>query len=244
MGSVRSKSEDNQKSPKKRKINATNSATAKVKNVGGQSEVARGRAEKEAAEHSRQIASRQNRALKRSIPATSSKRVQSKLLRNNLPSIKSTRITTVSFQRKVPKAGALRAVRQPAHLRAVPRSAKAAPSGSKKSRLQGRPSTPTRSSCDQQSESEDDSPNITPASLRSASKKSGLSSPAVRGSSKVESIKPNPAQKRMSRTYSAGGSQAQQRAYKGALEESEKTSDEMEDRDRSAHSRSRSISGR
>jgi palmitoyltransferase ZDHHC9/14/18 len=244
MGSVRSKSEDNQKSPKKRKIHTANSGTAKVKNVDGQSKVARERAEKEAAEHSRQITSRQNRALKRSTPVTGSKRVQSKLLRNNLSSIKSTRITTVSFQRKVPKAGALRAAK-PSHLRAVPRSVTAASRGIRKPRLQGRPSTPTRSSCDQQSDSEDDSPNITPASLRSASKKSGPSSPAVRGRlSKVESIKSNPLQKRTLRTYSAGGSQAQQRAYKRASEESEKTSDEMEDQDRPVQSRSRSTSGR
>jgi palmitoyltransferase ZDHHC9/14/18 len=246
MGSVRGKSEDNQKSPKKRKIYAANSALTKGKNADGQSEAARERAEKEAAEHSRQLASRQARALKRSTPVTSSRRAQSKLLRNNLSSIKSTRITTVSFQRKVPKAGALRAVKQPSHLRTVPRSAKVAPGGSRKPRLQGRPSTPTRSSVDQQSDSdEDNSPNITPASLRSASKKSALSSPAVRGRlSKVESMKSNPVQKRMLRTNSTGGSQIQRRAYKGASEESEKTSDDMEDLDRPAPSRSRSTSGR
>jgi palmitoyltransferase ZDHHC9/14/18 len=242
MGSVRPKSEDNQKSPKKRKISAANSATANPKTTGVQSEKARARAEQEAAEHSRQIASRQTRALKRSTPASNSRRTQSKLLRNNLPTIKSTRITTVSFKRKVPKSGALKAVKQPSHLHTVSRSAKTARGGSSKSRLQGRPSTPTRSSSEQQSDSDDDSPNITPASLRSASKKSGLASPAVRGRlGKIESAKPKPVQKRSLRTYSTGGSRVQQRAEEIPSEESDA---EMEDMDRPAQAMSRSTSRR
>jgi palmitoyltransferase ZDHHC9/14/18 len=236
MGSVRAKPEDNQKSPKKRKLATTQSAPAHPKVTGAQSGNARARAEQEAAEQSRQIASRQNRALKRSTPVSNSRRTQSKLVRSNLPIIKSTRITTVSFKRKVPKSGALKDVKQPSHLRAVPRPTKAAIGRSGKSRLQGRPTTPTRSSSEQQSHSEDDnSPNITPASLRSASKKSGLTSPAVRGRlSKTESVKSNPVQKRSLRTV-------QQRASKGSSEDSDA---EMEDADRPAQARSRSTSRR
>jgi palmitoyltransferase ZDHHC9/14/18 len=236
VSSVRAKPEDSQKSPKKRKLSTTQSAPASSKGTGAQSGTARARAEQEAAEHSRQIASRQTRALKRSTPASNSRRIQSKLVRSNLPTIKSTRITTVSFKRKVPKSGALKAVKQPSHLRAVTRPTKAAPGGGRKPRLLGRPTTPTRSSLEQQSDSEDDgSPNITPASLRSASKKSGLVSPAVRGRlSKVESVKSDPVQKRSLRTV-------QQRTSKGSSEDSDA---EMEDADRPAQARPRSISRR
>jgi palmitoyltransferase ZDHHC9/14/18 len=210
MGSVRAKSEDNPSSPKKRKLYAGNLGTAKTKNASAESEVARERAEREAAEHSRQIASRENRALKRSIPATTSGRARAKLLRNKLTSVKSTRITTVSFQRKVPKPGALRAVKHTLHSRAVPRSVKAV---RKQTPSQPRPSTPTRSVYEEPSDLEDDnSPNITPASLRSASKKSKAPSPTASG----QSNKSNPVQTKLTRTVSMGASKGQQRTAKVA----------------------------
>jgi palmitoyltransferase ZDHHC9/14/18 len=209
MGSVRAKSEDNPSSPKKRKLYAGNSGTTKTKNASAESEVARERAEREAAEHSRQIASRENRALKRSIPATTSRRARAKLLRNNLTSVKSTRITTVSFQRKVPKPGALRAVKHTLHSRAVPRNVKAV---DKQAPSQQRPSTPTRSVYEEPSDSDDNSPNITPASLRSASKKSKAPSPTASG----QSNKPNPVQAKTSRTVSMTALKGQQRTAKVA----------------------------
>ncbi|KAH8698143.1 hypothetical protein GQ44DRAFT_694189 [Phaeosphaeriaceae sp. PMI808] len=175
MGSMRSKSTDRQMSPKKRKLDTV---LAKTKNSNVQSEAARERAEKEAAEHSRQIASRQTRALKRSTPATHSRRLQSKHLRNHLPTVKSTRVTTVSFQRKVPKPGALKAIRKPLRPHAMPRSPKSA-IDNKTLQYRGRPSTPIHSL---PSDTEEDaSPNITPASLRSASKKLRLADPIKGG---------------------------------------------------------------
>lgn len=230
MGSVRAKSEDSPLSPKKRKLLAGSTALSKVKHAVDDTEVARERAEKEAAEHSRQIASRQNRALKRSTPVTSTRRAGANYLRKTLPSIKSTRITTVSFQRKVPKVGALKPVKQPAHLRGISRPTKAALGASKKARSQARPTTPTKKSRDVVSDSDEDSVNITPASLRSASRKSANASPAVRGRlSKVESIKSKPEPKRLSRGSS-------QRTSKVAVEESEKS--------HPARSRSRATGGR
>ncbi|KAF1913567.1 hypothetical protein BDU57DRAFT_520492 [Ampelomyces quisqualis] len=230
MGSVRSKSEDTPMSPKKRKLLAGTTAMSKVKYAIDEPEVARERAEKEAAEHSRQIASRQNRALNRSTPVTGSRSAGAKYLRKNLPSIKSSRITTVSFQRKVPKVGALKAIKQSTHARAATRPAKTALGASKQARSQARPTTPKKNSRDVESDSDEDSVNITPASLRSASKKSLNASPAVRGRlSKVESIKSKSESKRMSRGSS-------QRTSKVTVEDLGK--------DHPARSRLRTASGR
>lgn len=210
MGSVRAKSEDNHASPKKRRVHIGNSAITKMKIADVVSEVARERAEREAAEHSRQIASRQNRALKRSTPIANARRSH---LRKGASSIRSTRITTVSFPRRVPKVGALKSVKQP--LRGASQQVKSVLDSSRKSRSLDRPSTPT------QSESEDDhSPNITPASLRSASRKSGPSTPASRGRlRKVESTqKVERGQPQSLRAYSAGGLSSQQVALKDEME--------------------------
>jgi palmitoyltransferase ZDHHC9/14/18 len=215
MGSVKQRalSEDTQMSPKKRKLYAGNAAITKAKNAGVQSEAARERAEREAAEHSRQIASRQTRALKRSTPITNSRRQNPKHLRNHLPSIKSTRTTTVSFQRKVQKAGALKAVKQPSRSRIISRKTKMAPSGSRVSQIHDRPITPSRSSHTLQSGSDEDaSPNITPASLRSASKKLRPNAEAKsdpKGNDRTE-------ENRALRTYATGGSRMQQCAVKSA----------------------------
>jgi palmitoyltransferase ZDHHC9/14/18 len=242
MGSMahRGMSEDKQMSPKKRKLYA-NAATTKAKNAGVQSTVARERAERDAAEHSRQIASRQTRALKRSTPITNSRRQNSKNLRNNLPTIKSTRTTTVSFQRKVPKSGALKAVKQPSRFRVISRNTKAALGSSKKSEAHDRPSTPPRSSHALQSGSdEDNSPNITPASLRSASKKlrpSFEAKPSSKGKNRTEKNRPL-------RTYATGGSRMHQRTVKSASEDPSQTDVETGNSVETAQSKSRNSSVR
>ncbi|KAH7079241.1 hypothetical protein BKA63DRAFT_438980 [Paraphoma chrysanthemicola] len=173
MTSVRAKSEE-QMSPKKRKLYTGTSAVTKARNANVQSAVARERAEREAAEHSRQIASRQTRALKRST-VVSARRGNAKHLRNRLPTIKSTRTTTVSFQRKVQKPGALKAVKQPLHSRVPAQQTKAATKRTSRPSAQKLPATPTKRSYAADSD-DDSSPNITPASLRSASRKSTKSS--------------------------------------------------------------------
>jgi palmitoyltransferase ZDHHC9/14/18 len=172
MGSMtkRAKSENTQTSPKKRKLCAGNSAITKSKNAGVHSESTRNRAERDAAEHSRQIASRQTRALKRSTPTASSRHQNLKNPRKQLPSIRSTRVTKVSFQRKLQKPGALKSIKQSSRSRVIPQNTRTASGTSKRSQHPKCPSTPTRSSRISQSGSDgDNSPNITPASLRSAS---------------------------------------------------------------------------
>jgi palmitoyltransferase ZDHHC9/14/18 len=213
MGSVRAKSEDNQNSSKKRKLHTGISAMANAKSAGVQSEVARERAEREAAEHSRQIASRQNRALKRSIPTANARRAH---LRKALPTIRSTRITTVSFPHKMPRVGALKSVKQSS--RGASRQVKSVLRGSRRSHSPERPSTPTQSGS-----GENDSPNITPASLRSASRKSGSTTSASRGRlRRVESsVKSKSGSLRSLRACSTGGLRSQGIASK---EEPEKSS--------------------
>jgi palmitoyltransferase ZDHHC9/14/18 len=202
MGSMsqRAKSEDTQMSPKKRKLGAGNWATTKAKNAGVQSTSARERAERDAAEHSRQIASRQTRALKRSSPTAGSKRQNSKYSRKHVPLTKSTRVTKVSFQRKVQKPGALQSIKQSSRSRVVPQQTRSASGSSKRSQNKDRPSTPARNSRISQSGSDEDtSPNITPASLRSASNRSRRGFEAERH---PKGTGRNPAL----RTYATGGS--------------------------------------
>jgi len=184
VDSVMVKSEDDQPSPKKRKTHIGNSATMKARNADVESVAARQRAEREAAEHDRQIASRQTRALKRSTSATTPRRGLSKYSRGRLPFVKSTRITTVSFQRKAPRSGALKTAKKPLRTGGVSGHVKSTRHGSRRSQYLGRPTTPTRSLCDLDSATEDEnSPNITPASLRSASRLTGLVTSAVAGRS-------------------------------------------------------------
>jgi palmitoyltransferase ZDHHC9/14/18 len=168
--SVLAKSENPQMSPKKRKIHSGNPATAKTTNANVHNQVARERAEREATEHDRQIESRQSRALNRSIPSATARNTQTKLFQRRLPSIKSTRVTTVSFQHKVSRSSALKTVKRPARLRTTARQLHPAVG---KKRLQNyTPRTPTRSVRGSSAGSDvTDSPNITPASLRSASKR-------------------------------------------------------------------------
>lgn len=197
VGSVRSKSED-QQSPKKRKLYAGNSALTKVQNANMQVEAAREQADRDAAEHFRQLQSRQDRALKRSVPKSG--KGSSRLVKS---------IRTSATVRMFHKAGALPNVRHIARAR-VGASAritkKAAPKPTKKIQARNAPSTPRKSARDVISESEDDeSPNITPASLRSATRKSALNSPAVSG--------------RLSKVASKGNSRIQQRSAKAMAED-------------------------
>ncbi|KAL5117655.1 hypothetical protein ACEQ8H_004403 [Pleosporales sp. CAS-2024a] len=158
LGSVRAKSEDGRASPKKRKLSAVNSVGAKSKLADQELEMERQRADKDAAERSRQVTSRQNRALKRSVPAVGRGALGSKV-----QMMRSTRITQVSFKSRVAKPGALKSVK--AASRNAPRKMKSAMASSRTSRLLGRPRTPTQSVSD-----DEQSPNITPASLRSAAR--------------------------------------------------------------------------
>lgn len=171
LGPRRPGSESTQSSPKKRRMLAGNSASAKAKNAVARLESARERVEREADALSRQNASRENRALKRSSSGTLDKRTRSTNLRTAKPfTVKSTRHTTVSFQRKVTRPGALKKVKKPTR-----------PLSSRKALRSQRPSTPNRETSTEVLDSEDDaSPNITPASLRSASKKSPYTSPVSR----------------------------------------------------------------
>jgi palmitoyltransferase ZDHHC9/14/18 len=178
LGAKRSGSESNQNSPKKRKMLPGPSVSTKAKNALARSESARERAEREANELSRQNASRETRALKRSSSGILDKRTRSTTSRTTQPSaVMYTKRTTVSFQRKVSRPGALKKVKKPARLQSMLSNRKAL-------RSSQRPSTPTRETStevlDSEEEEDDASPNITPASLRSASKKSPLISPISR----------------------------------------------------------------
>lgn len=157
--------------------------------------MARERAGRVAAEHSRQIASRETRALKRSTPAGSRAP-----LRRKVPLKRSTRITKVSFQPKKSKEGALKSIKQ--GLRGGSRPT---------SYLLDRPMTPMQNESD-----EDCSPNITPASLRSASRKLETTTPASRGRlSKVQSLTEfDQGHARSSRTSLTGGPRSKQSVLK------------------------------
>lgn len=170
LGSGRARSESNASSPKKRKVHIGNSATTKVKNSDAVTKAARDRAEVDAAEHSRQIASREDRAMKRSSALTISKRSRPTVLRHTAKGVKSTRHTTVSLQRKVVRPGALKAVNKSSRMQAALRRTSAAANSKRGLAPLKRPSTPSSSSDAAESSDEDTSPNITPASLRSASK--------------------------------------------------------------------------
>lgn len=184
LGSKRGGSESSQNSPKKRKLLAGKIGSIKARNKLIASQTAREQAEQEASEHSRQTASRENRALKRSAPATTGRQARAAKSSTTRPTaVKLTRHTTVTFQRKVSRPGALKSVKKFSRTESGARQAESKPKGSKGVRSAQRPSTPDRETSDSASESEDDhmSVNITPASLRSATRKSAQSSPVVRG---------------------------------------------------------------
>ncbi|KAJ8106953.1 hypothetical protein OPT61_g9197 [Boeremia exigua] len=170
LGSARAKSESATGSPKKRKM-FTGSSKARTQDA--VTKAAREQADLNAAEHSRQIASREDRALKRSSTLTVSKRLRPTVMRRTVNgSLKSTRTTTVNLQRKVARPGALKAINKPTRMNASVRRTNAGATTGRKGLLPSkRPSTPTSDSeVDDDESDEDASPNITPASLRSASK--------------------------------------------------------------------------
>lgn len=172
LGSGRVRSESNPSSPKKRRVHIGNSATTKIKKLDGASRTARERAEADAAEHSKQIASREDRAMKRSSTLTISKRLRPTVLRHTTRgTLRSTRHTTLSMQRKVVRPGALKAVSKPSRIYGALRHPDATVTGRRGLAPSNRPSTPSSSSGAEDYDSDSDvSPNITPASLRSASK--------------------------------------------------------------------------
>lgn len=169
LGSARARSESTADSPKKRRVLPAN---PKGRSHDSTAKAAREQAEINAAEHSRQIASREDRALKRSSALTVSKKLRPTALRRTVNgSLKSTRTTTVNLQRKVAKPGALKAVSQATRLNATSRRNNSAVTGRKGLLPSRRPSTPSSASdAESDGSDEDASPNITPASLRSASK--------------------------------------------------------------------------
>ncbi|KAF1966959.1 SET domain-containing protein [Bimuria novae-zelandiae CBS 107.79] len=169
-------SESAPNSPKKRMIG--NSAMTKARNALAMSEAAREKAQREAAAHAAQIASRENRAMLRHKALATSKRGRLLHKASNAarPTVRTSKKTVINLKRKVtvPKAAS-----KPGALKPVKNMPSKMVRGSKLSKgallmARYRSATPEESS-------EDESPNITPASLRSANKKA---------SGKKNSIKP------------------------------------------------------
>lgn len=170
-------------SPKKRKLATIgSSAMTKAKNALAESTAARQKADQEAADHAAQIASRKDRALRRSTSMTFSSR-RSKLLRkatrHSMPALSQTRKTTVNFKRRTPKAlskpGALKPIRKSTGSTSLPKRNAPVLKGKKRGLSASKtPKTPVRSPTPESSD--DESPNITPASLRSAAKKNAAKS--------------------------------------------------------------------
>ncbi|KAI8937575.1 hypothetical protein NX059_005290 [Plenodomus lindquistii] len=172
-GAGKATSRSSQSSPKKRKVGTARMAIMKARNAITQSEVARERAEKDANEHSRQVASRESRALMRSASESATHRVgTAKLPKIKAPAVRS----KVSFMRRATKAGNSSNVKKLSTHTLTTVSNIVNRNGLKTSQ---RPSTPTRASgAYSLNSSEEVSPNITPASLRSASKKPRHPSPS------------------------------------------------------------------
>jgi palmitoyltransferase ZDHHC9/14/18 len=110
--------------------------------------------------------------MKRSTSAKVSKRSRPTVVRRTVQgTLKSTRTTTVSLKRKIVKPGALKAVNKAARIQVASRRDYAAPTGRRGLAPSKRPSTPESDSDLEEDDSDKEgSPNITPASLRSASK--------------------------------------------------------------------------
>jgi palmitoyltransferase ZDHHC9/14/18 len=165
-------------SPKKRLV--VTSAMTKARNALAQNEAARERAAREAEAHAAMIASREVRAMQRQRALATSKRgrLLHKASTAAKPTVRTSKKTVINLKRKVtasttaPKRGALKPVRS------LPGTA------AKGSRLQ-KPSkatllVPRHRSVTPESSSEDESPNITPASLRSANKKATQSQKTIK----------------------------------------------------------------
>ena len=170
---------ENPNSPKKRKLSAMASAAwTKAQNARAQDIAAREKAEKDAAELHAQKASREDRALKRSTSMQLSSR-RTKVLRKgtrvSMPNLKSTKLTTVTMKRKsLPAPNVKKSTSKTSRLPSVVKRNIQASKVRKMQRtsLKSR-GTPTRSPSPETASEvgEDSSPNITPAALRSATKK-------------------------------------------------------------------------
>ncbi|KAJ4286816.1 hypothetical protein N0V90_013068 [Kalmusia sp. IMI 367209] len=167
-------SESAPNSPKKRNLGT--SALTKARNAIAENVAVREQAEREAAAHAAQIASRESRAMQRQKFASLTKRAQklSKATRAAKPTtVRATRKTVLNIKRKVtmPKPGALKPVKNmPGGIRRT---------ATKGTLLKKSTKAPTRSTTPESS-SEDESPNITPASLRSANKKPSQNRNAIK----------------------------------------------------------------
>lgn len=155
-------------------MHITTSATVKAQNAVVRTEAARARAAREASEHSRQIASRESRALMRSVVEAATKRGRGSRSRTiKATSASFARHSKVSFKHKLSRAGTLGAIKKYPGLKAtLPRTTSNLKTQNMLS-VSERPHTPTQNACSEGSASEEElSPNITPASLRSASRRS------------------------------------------------------------------------
>lgn len=160
------KSESAPNSPKKRILST--SALTKQRNALAEKTAVREKAQKDAADHAAQIASREDRALKRSKSMTLSRRSTKlrRAARSSMPNLTAFRHTSFSLQRRIAKPGALKPVKRLSTVlrrTAITPKAKKGLPPNRTSRAAIRSPTPDSS--------EDESPNITPASLRSATKK-------------------------------------------------------------------------
>lgn len=169
---------------KKRKLNTTSTITMKTQNAVIRSTAARERAEKDASEHSRQVASRESRALMRSASENPIHHARSA----KLPRKKSCVVgPKVGFLRRAPKAGVSRTVRSSSTRQSSSRVTTSTLATRNTRKATQRPSTPTQiTGADSSMLDEEASPNITPASLRSASKKFAQSSPMHMPHSRVQ----------------------------------------------------------
>ncbi|KAF2265284.1 hypothetical protein CC78DRAFT_543373 [Lojkania enalia] len=171
-------------SPKKRKLSSMASATlTKAKNALAEKAAASEKAEKAAAEHAAQMASREERAARRStsvILSSKRSRILRKASRRSLPVIKSSRQTTVSFKNRTPSSaprlGALKPINKASRLSTIAKRNISASNGKRHSlpKVPRTPRTPANPS-ESEDESASPSPNITPASLRSAARAASLS---------------------------------------------------------------------
>jgi palmitoyltransferase ZDHHC9/14/18 len=178
---------DDSMSPKKRKLTAMQTAAiTKAQNAVAAEKAAREKAEKDAAELDAQRDSRENRAMKRLVSeqmSAKAKKVMRKGTRVSMPitKTKSTKYATVSVRRKsMPAPTSSKPTAKVSRLTSLkeivkrgtrlPKIRKVEPmSSSKKTRKPlARSATPEEVDSEK---GEEESPNITPASLRSAAKK-------------------------------------------------------------------------
>lgn len=232
--------------PKRRKLYNNISTTMQGQNADVASEATRDRASREADEHFRQVVSRQHRALKRSTSETTPRRARSYILRKQPSLIKSTRVTTVSFGRNLPQSGTSKVITRSVRTKVASEHRNHV--GRIKSRLQActRPRTPTQPSHGSFSDSEEDGPlNITPASLRSASKRSTRTSPTVEGP--IKNGRPRNVafeRERLSQDYDINNAGYEQNNNVAATEAVYINGDGVEKSYHLAQSRARSTKGR